>query len=277
MKTRFLTTLILLAAGAAPPLAAADFVVVAVTGALAPDGLSAGQQLSEKTRLGLEPWGRALVRETTKCGLTQLIVGVSDYPLSLSEDCAATDEPGGVAARIQQGEVFAARVKETGSGLADDLVLALSHDPCVYLPRVSEEGDSSRHCPSGYALNGLRCTGSFCDNKDLMCCPYLGGGPDPSAKEVSSRAISEEFPNSMTSKRFLNGLACGGSYCDNVTPHPFKSSRLASGKACDWSAWASERPMSWLVCGGAQFVAGIRCRGDYCADVGLYCCEALVE
>ncbi len=277
MKTLDVTALVLLAACAAP-LAASEFEVVAATGVLEPSGLQAGQPLSENTRLALEPWGRALIRETTKCQLTHVVVGVGEYVLTLSEDCSPTEEPMNVATRLQQGEVFAVRLKETGSGPADTIVSALVHEPCVFLARFSEEDVGGRECPSGFALRGLRCTGDYCDNKDLLCCPYLGGEGDPSVKNLKARWISEEFPNVTKSKNFLNGLTCRGPYCDDLLPQPFKSSRLASAKTCEWSAWNSEQQSgTWLDCQLGKFVAGMRCRDDFCADVGLYCCEARVE
>ena len=261
----------------AQPAAASEFVVVAATGAVEPEGLAAGQQLDAGTRLALEPWGRALIRETAKCGLTHVVAGLGEYMLTLTESCSDVAEPMDVAGRVQRGEAFAARMQETGSGPADELVSALANEPCVFMARLSEEPPNRRMCPSGHSLRGVRCTGQFCDDKDLLCCPYLGGALDPDAKETQSRQISEEWPNVVQSKTFLNGLTCWGPYCDNVLPHQFKSPRLANTKTCDWTVWSSERPGLWLDCQLGRFASGIRCRGDYCADIGLYCCAARVE
>ena len=277
MKTIGMATLILLTVCTAQPLAASEFVVLAATGVLEPEGLRSGQELAENTRLKLEPWGRALVRETAKCGLTHVVVGVDDYALTLAEDCSPTDEPLNVASRLQRGEVFAERLKETGSGPADELVSALRNEPCVFLPRVSEEGENVRRCPSGYALRGLRCSGKFCDDKDLLCCPYLEGVPDPTAKEMNSRWVSEEVPNVLTSKKFFNGLTCRGPYCDDSFLHQFKSSRLTNTRECGWTPWYTEQTAPWLDCGLGSFMAGIRCQYDYCGDVAIYCCRAKVE
>jgi hypothetical protein len=277
MKTLHKATLALLALCPVRPVAAAEFVVVAVTGVVEPEGLTPGQQLSEGARLKLEPWGRALIQETTRCGLTHVVAGLGDYVLALSENCSGADDPMEVAGRVQRGEAFAARLEDTGSGPGSELASALRNEPCVFLERVSEEPDNRRYCPSGYALRGLRCTGSFCDDKDLLCCPYLEGEPDTSAKEAQSRQISEEWPNVVQSKSFFNGLTCWGPYCDNVLPHQFRSSRLASTKECEWSVWASERPGAWLDCGLGRFMAGLRCQADYCGDVAIRCCQAQVK
>ncbi len=279
MKTLAVTTVVSLTLCAAlcapPPLAASELVVVAATGVLEPAGVQQGTELAAGTRLRLEPWGRALIRETAKCGLIHVVAGVEEYVLEPSEDCSTTDEPMEVAGRVQRGDAFAARLE--GSGQAAQLVAALAGDPCVFLPRFSEEPPARGECPSGFALRGLRCTGSHCDDKDLLCCPYLDGAPDPSAKQMNSRWISEEFPNSMQSKKFFNGLSCRGPYCDDLLASQFKSERLANAGDCEWGAWDSERPAAWLDCQPGRFVAGIRCRGDYCGDVSLYCCGARVE
>ncbi len=268
-------TLVLLAVFMAQPLAASEFVVVAATGVIAPEGLEVGQELANNTKLRLEPWGRLLARETTGCGLTQVIAGASEHPLTPAEDCSAVSQPGEVVALIQQGMAFAAHLEATEQ--TGTLVQMLAQEPCVFLTRVSDEGGNARRCPSGYALRGLRCNGDHCDNKDLRCCPYLDGEPDPTAKEIASRVISEEFPNILQSKRFLNGLACNGPYCDNLLPYQFKSSRLVNAGKCEWSPWSGEQPDAWLDCGTERLISGIRCRSDYCGNIGIYCCDAQVK
>ncbi len=163
MKTLDVAILVALAACAAQPLAASDFVVVAATGALEPEGLEAGQELPGDTRLALEPWGRALIRETGGCGLTHVVIGVGEYVLAPSEDCSPTAEPNDVAQRLQRGEAFAEVLKETGSGPADELSSARVNEPCVFMRPVSEEGENVGRGASGHAVRGLRCGGKFCD------------------------------------------------------------------------------------------------------------------
>ena len=270
IKRHDIATLGLLAFCVAQPLAASEFVVVAATGVLEPEGLEAGQVLSDDTRLRLEPWGRAVFRETTGCGLTHVVAGASEHPLKLIEDCSSVADPVEVVAMIQQGAAFAAPLP--AGGQTDQLGQMLAQEPCVFMARVSDEGGNARRCPSGYALRALRCSGEWCDNKDLLCCPYLGGEPDPAAKEIASRLISEEFPSVLQSKHFLNGLACNGPYCDNVLPYQFKSARLKNDKKCEWSPWSTDQPDAWLDCGAGRLMSGIRCQSDYCGNVGVYCC-----
>ncbi|WP_320042658.1 tetratricopeptide repeat protein [uncultured Desulfobacter sp.] len=43
-----------------------------------------------------------------------------------------------------------------------------SGDPCIYTTKISEESPFlGQECPSGYAIKGIRCRGSFCDDKYL--------------------------------------------------------------------------------------------------------------
>lgn len=270
MKQTAVTTLVLLAVFLSASLAASEFVVVTSLGVLEPQGLASGQELAANTLLRLEPWGRAVLREAAGCGLTFVIAGASEYRLTSSEDCSAVAAPAEVVALIQQGSPFAAPLEATPQ--TGELVQMLSQEPCVFLARVSEEGEGKRQCPSGYGLRGLRCSGEYCDDKDLLCCPYLEGAPDPAAKALSSRLMSEEFPNTLQSKHFLGGLACTGLYCDNIMPFQFKSSRLVNTRQCEWSPWSSEQPDAWLDCAPGRLASGIRCRSDYCGEVALYCC-----
>ena len=268
-------TLVLLAACVALPLSASDFVVVAAVGAVDPEGLAAGQELANETRLSLEPWGRVVVREASGCGLTHVIAGAREHPLRLMQDCESVADPLEVVAMIQQGGAFAAPLPPGDQ--TDQLAQMLAREPCVFMARVSEEGGNARHCPSGYALRALRCSGEHCDNKDLLCCPYLGGEPDPDTKEIASRLISEEFPSVLQSKHFLNGLACNGPYCDNIMPYQFRSARLKNTKSCEWSPWSTEQPDAWIDCGDGRLISGVRCQSDYCGNVGVFCCGAEVK
>lgn len=272
MTTLGRALLLLVGIGSTSALLASDFVVVAATGVLEPEGLEVEQALPAGTVLSLEPWGRVAVRETAGCGHMHVIAGASEHALQPADDCSTVAGAMEVVGLIQQGASFAAPLAKGAD--ADQLAAMLAAEPCVFLPRVSDEGANTRRCPSGYALRGLRCSGEHCDGKDLLCCPYLGGDADPDAKEIGSRLISEEFPNVVKSKQFLDGLACDGPFCDNIMPYQFKSPRLTQAKSCEWSAWSVDLPGQWLDCGDGKLMSGVRCRSDYCGNVAVYCCDA---
>lgn len=70
-------------------------------------------------------------------------------------------------------------------------------------------------CPSGRAVTGINCTGSYCDNLSLEC-TSVG---TTSASYWSGSTWSEEHqPYSVPTDTYLCGLECDGRYCDNLRP-----------------------------------------------------------
>lgn len=267
-RSGFVILALLALCGTAAPAAASDFELLTATGLREP-GIEPGQTLAAGAVVRLEPWGRVVFRETGGCEHVHVVAGASEHRLAPVTECAKVASPGEIVALVQQGAAFAAPLAPGEE--ANQLAGMLAAEPCVFLNRLAGEGGNARRCPSGYGLRGMRCTGDHCANKDLLCCPYLGGAADDDAKEVSSRVISEEFPNVVQSKKnFMFGLACDGDYCDNILPYVLKSPRLKSDQQCDWSPSTSEG--AWLDCGAGKLAAGLRCRGDWCGELNLYCC-----
>lgn len=136
------------------------------------------------------------------------------------------------------------------------------------------EEDPPATCKNGYALKGLVCSGSNCDNKTLICERYYNR-VDGSAKHRWSRWFSEESPNSESSKSdFVSGVGCSGRYCDNIRLRLFRSSVLENSESCHWSERFSEERPNQMMCNAGEFVAGLRCTGGYCDNISLYCCAA---
>ena len=270
---------LLLALLAAAPAIAADFEVLMAIGVRFPQDIGPGHPLASGVELRLEAWGRVVVRETRRCKLVQVIAGVSSHTLQLTRNCSATSSAAQVTARLQQGESFVERVVQSlgGDAKADDPKSVLRLDRCTYMPKFSEEGDSSQRCPSGYALSGMTCFGHYCDDKVLRCCPYLEGRSDGSARNYQTRWISEEPPNNQVDTQwFLNGLTCRKNYCDDISPHQFESARLVNIGYCTYTDWFSEESGP-RRCPAGKFVAGIACQGDYCDNLRLKCCRARIE
>jgi PKD repeat protein len=149
--------------------------------------------------------------------------------------------------------------------------------------RVSEEGRGRVDCPQGYVVRGITCSGQYCDNKELICCKYMEG-IDDQANTWPSQWISEESgPRSgyagnryTRSDGFVIGLECHGQYCDNVRMWYVTTPNLTNtGRGCDFLPEISEEGgANEARCPDGYFVAGMSCRGAYCDNIGLYCCQA---
>jgi hypothetical protein len=146
---------------------------------------------------------------------------------------------------------------------------------CMTTPWFSEEGDARQDCDTqqNYAVRGINCKGSYCDDKQLYCCADGLPGLDPSNR-IESPYFSEEDPPYIDKSRVLTGLACTGRYCDNIsmTMYGFRS-----GPNIDQSwtqGWFSEEK-GYDRCqrNGVEmgFVVGLECGGRYCDNLKLTC------
>jgi hypothetical protein len=147
---------------------------------------------------------------------------------------------------------------------------------CQWTADFSEEGTAQQHCPSGFAVKGVKCLGSDCDNMALYCCPYSDRA-DTSASKSWTPYFSEEgsgspFPPGSSSSQ-LSGARCSGSNCDNISLELLRTPRLRFDGQCIQSRWFSEESPNNYICPDGQWVGGMACRGDHCDDVSLYCCR----
>ena len=157
------------------------------------------------------------------------------------------------------------------------LVLAIVHvtarAACYPTPWFSEETPSA-YCARGYAVKGIACRGSYCDDKMLLCCTY-SAQPDRPGRYWGGPSISEEPPSGYADPRgFVDGLTCQGRYCDNVSLRFASSTAVRHTGACQTTAWFSEEGQNYRECPINHYVSGLNCRGGYCDDLSLVCCEA---
>ncbi len=147
--------------------------------------------------------------------------------------------------------------------------------------RVSEEGTGRVDCPAGYVVKGIKCSGEYCDNKVLYCCKYMKG-IDNQANTWPSQWISEEsgrrtdYAGSQYTRTdgFVVGIECHGQYCDNVRMWYVTTPNLTNtGRDCRFLPDISEEGPNEARCPDGYFVAGMSCRGGYCDNIGLYCCQ----
>ena len=145
---------------------------------------------------------------------------------------------------------------------------------CFSVSYVSD-GTGSKFCPSGYAIQGITCQGQYCDNKIIKCCPYMNGNPDREIRGGWSPRFSEEPPNNFytNNRGWIAGIACFGSYCDNISLNYFYTKNLRNTGQCGFRRFFSEEQGS-DECPPGQFVSGMRCNGAYCDNISLYCCQS---
>jgi hypothetical protein len=130
-------------------------------------------------------------------------------------------------------------------------------------------------CPNGQAVQGIDCTGDYCDNLALYCettgrtsgystwVPYFS--------EEGSGTADEGHCNS--SDMWVSGINCKGSYCDDLT---LRCTQLINSwpGTCWWSGWFSEEQAPFYATGGA-FIKGVECDGDYCDNKRYRYCQML--
>lgn len=147
---------------------------------------------------------------------------------------------------------------------------------CYWSAHVSEE-TPSEICIASHAIAGIRCSGSYCDSKELYCCPYLPY-PDPDPTYFWSPTISEEGPNNKFSYQdgWLAGIFCEHDYCDNITLSVLATSNLINKRStCSFRSYFSEEGMdNAFICEEGSFVSGLACAGEYCDSISLMCCQA---
>jgi len=160
---------------------------------------------------------------------------------------------------------------------------------CFTTPWFSEEGTAREACDleegkSGYAVRGMNCRGSYCDNKQLYCCAD-GLLPLDPQNRIDSPYFSEEGSGSYLDKtRVMIGLACTGRYCDNISMtmqgfclDPFDPSTCTNNPPIKefWTqGWFSEEK-GYDRCqrNGTEmgFVVGLACDYRYCDNLKLSC------
>jgi hypothetical protein len=150
---------------------------------------------------------------------------------------------------------------------------ALGSDRQEVVERAFSEEDPPSTCPNGYALRGVICSGSYCDNKRLICRRYTGTY-DPTARYRWSRWFSDEGRNEeVSSSEAVSGIACSGRYCDNIQLRFLNTRQITNRGDCGWTRAFSEEQKRG-ECPDGKLVFGVRCKGRYCDNLYLYCCAA---
>jgi tetratricopeptide (TPR) repeat protein len=144
-----------------------------------------------------------------------------------------------------------------------------TNDPCIYTNRVTDELPG-QECPPGYAIKGITCKGSNCDDKYLKCCPT--NYSFRYNEMFMTYWFSEEPPSAYSNKGcVIVGIWCRGRYCDDMMLKGIPVNNQATN--CYWTRFFSEEGWNFGECSGNSFVSGITCSGGYCDNLSLMCCS----
>jgi hypothetical protein len=127
-------------------------------------------------------------------------------------------------------------------------------------------------CKSGALAQGISCLGPQCDKK-LLLCRRFSDSADLTATHQWSQRVSAQDSNTESTDEgaFVSAFQDD----DNTIRLRYSTSELIANSAlCSWQNASS--PPYELVCPAGHFISGISCSGDYCQDISLYCCQAIL-
>jgi len=86
-----------------------------------------------------------------------------------------------------------------------------------YMGEISDESaNNERKCAPDSFISGIKCSGWYCDNVTIECLKFKNHYRNEASCSWSSY-ISEENPTPLdASPKYLAGVKCSGSYCDNM-------------------------------------------------------------
>ncbi|MCH9682493.1 MAG: hypothetical protein K0V04_13740 [Deltaproteobacteria bacterium] len=169
----------------------------------------------------------------------------------------------------------------------------------TWSPYFSEESQPPQEfcSPTGQAVDGVRCQGSYCDDVGIRCndLPFgmtteghnwealiTDGGYNPDFIIHSDHIVSDDNGHVCgLGTGILTGLHCSGSYCDDVTlecatPVLNYNGTNVPGElvSCFWSdVYSEEDP--WFAYGATanRWITGIKCYGSYCDAKSYRVCQ----
>jgi hypothetical protein len=139
--------------------------------------------------------------------------------------------------------------------------------------RYTSEEYPPINCEQTSMVNGIGCSGRYCDNVRMHCSPTgLAGGSASWSSYFSEETGGAGNRRMCGERQWLVGLACSGRYCDNLSIQcrQFPASNPTS---CYWTGWISEEGGGTLWFGQGYYARGMECHGDYCDNKRLWVCR----
>lgn len=147
----------------------------------------------------------------------------------------------------------------------------------------SEEGTGEETCKSGYAVAGVSCYGKKCDDKKLLCRPYMATEDRFARTYWHPQVISEEQPHAsfrtdkLSPPGLVKGLRCTGGYCDNISFNVVNTSKVIITGLWRWKPFFSEESPGSSICNKNQFVTGLGCKGSNCDNISIHCSTVRIK
>jgi len=184
-------------------------------------------------------------------------------------------------------------------GLTMVSVSAMAQQTWYWTGYISEETGHGLWCNQwNESPRGFGCSGSFCDNVRVLCDVLPNGISLDPASDYWTAWFSEEDDDvstfrqgwynpdqsnlevcnwSVSTPAVMGGIACSGSYCDNISLEcdvPRRpDGQVATFANCTWTSfWFSEENQH-IDFFNNYFIAGIWCNGSYCDNKKFYVCQ----
>lgn len=129
-------------------------------------------------------------------------------------------------------------------------------------------------CDALFLMNQAQCSGKYCDNVRAWC-DYTGLYPDAIGGSQWTSYFSEETAGDTLcgSNEWVTGIACKGSYCDNVS---LQCTQIwgVSKYDCHWTGWISDEHDA-LQFGEDYYMVGAKCSGRYCDNMNFRICKLI--
>jgi len=146
------------------------------------------------------------------------------------------------------------------------ILVPLIHSDCSFTDSFSEE-DGGFSAFESKAIIGVKCRGSYCDDKQLRICDeYILD----SNTERSTKHSEEQSQYTCPNGEVLAGIKCEDTYCDNMYYYCSAPINFSRGEDNSWTDWFSEE-QGYMECPSGYIVGGIDCRDRYCDKLKLHC------
>ena len=162
--------------------------------------------------------------------------------------------------------------KLTKEELAEQVVQEGAIEKSAWTSFWFSEENGGAVCPAGMSLNGMECSGNYCDNLRIRC--RNDGDTFLGSDSYWTNFFSEEQGGGGCAGGYaVTGVWCSGSYCDNIQ---LRCTEVMYNYIdyCHSTNWFSEEGSGYAELSYPwDRVTYIGCSGNYCDNKYLYGCD----